>query len=111
MEFAITIFTLESLPLAPWGSLRRHDLLEVLDRINPTIAELTQAIENEAEKCCQARRLMTHSGVGALTAVAFVLNSDRNRNEDAVAIKTNQCSEGAHHHWQSKPDQVFHRFS
>src|ERR1700758_2165527 len=73
MEFAITIFTLESLPLAPWGSLRRHDLLEVLDRINPTIAELTQAIENEAEKCCEARRLMTHPGVGALTAVAFVL--------------------------------------
>src|SRR5580765_4265698 len=36
---------LESLPLAPWASRRRHDLLEVLDRINPTIAELTQAIE------------------------------------------------------------------
>ena len=64
---------LESLSLAPWASRRREDLLEVLDRINPTIAELTQAIENEAEKCCAARRLMTHPGVGALTAVAFVL--------------------------------------
>ena len=64
---------LESLPLAPWASRRRQDLLEVLDRINPTIAELTQAIEDEAEKCCEARRLMTHPGVGALTAVAFVL--------------------------------------
>jgi transposase len=64
---------LESLPLAPWASRRRQDLLEVLDRINPTIAELTQEIENEAEKCCEARRLMTHPGVGALTAVAFVL--------------------------------------
>jgi transposase len=64
---------LESLSLAPWASRRREDLLEVLDRINPTIAELTQAIEEEAEKCPQARRLMTHPGVGALTAVAFVL--------------------------------------
>jgi transposase len=45
----------------------------VLDRINPTIAELTQAIEKEAEKCPAARRLMTHPGIGALTAVAFVL--------------------------------------
>jgi len=64
---------LESLSLAPWASRRRKDLLEVLDRINPTIAELTQAIEEEAEKCPQTRRLMTHPGVGALTAVAFVL--------------------------------------
>ena len=37
------------------------------------IAELTQAIEQEAEKCPQAQRLMTHPGVGALTALAFVL--------------------------------------
>jgi transposase len=64
---------LESLSLAPWASRRRQDLLEVLDRINPTIAELTHAIELEAEKCPQAQRLMTHPGVGALTAIAFVL--------------------------------------
>jgi len=42
---------LESFRLAPWASRRRHDLLELLDRLNPTIAELTQAIEQEAEKC------------------------------------------------------------
>jgi transposase len=64
---------LESLSLAPWASRRRQDLLEVLDRINPTIAELTHAIEQEAAKCPQAQRLMTHPGVGALTAIAFVL--------------------------------------
>jgi transposase len=63
---------LESLPLAPWASRRRRDLLEVLDRINPTIAELTHAIEQEAKKCPEAQRLMTHPGVGALTALAFV---------------------------------------
>jgi transposase len=64
---------LESLGLAPWASRRRRDLLELLDRINPTIAELTQAIEDEAEKCPQAQHLMTHPGVGALSALAFVL--------------------------------------
>ena len=47
---------LESFRLAPWASRRRRDLLELLDRLNPTIAELTQAIEQEAEKCPPAQR-------------------------------------------------------
>jgi len=64
---------LESFPLGPWASRRRRDLLELLDRLNPTIAELSEAIEQEAEKCAEAQRLMTHPGVGALTALAFVL--------------------------------------
>jgi transposase len=64
---------LESFRLAPWASRRRHDLLELLDRLNPTIAELSQAIEQEVENCPEARRLMTHPGVGPLTALAFVL--------------------------------------
>ena len=64
---------LEGFRLAPWASRRRRDLLELLDRLTPTIAELTQAIEQEAEKCPEAQRLMTHPGVGALTALAFVL--------------------------------------
>jgi len=64
---------LESFRLAPWASRRRRDLLELLDRLNPTIAELSQAIEQEAEKYPQAQRLMTHPGVGPLTALAFVL--------------------------------------
>ena len=42
---------LEAFRLAPWASRRRRDLLELLDRLNPTIAELSQAIEQEAEKC------------------------------------------------------------
>jgi len=64
---------LESFRLAPWASRRRRDLLELLDRLNPTIAELTQAVEQEVEKCPEAKRLMTHPGVGALTALALVL--------------------------------------
>jgi transposase len=64
---------LETFRLAPWASRRRRDLLELLDRLTPTIAELTAAIEQEVEKCPDARRLQTHPGVGALTALAFVL--------------------------------------
>jgi transposase len=64
---------LESFPLAPWASRRRHDLLELLDRLNPTITELSQAVEQEVEKCPEAQRLATHPGVGPLTAMAFVL--------------------------------------
>src|ERR1039458_7312022 len=64
---------LESFRLAPWARRRRRDLLELLDRLNPTIAELSQAIEQEVEKCPEAQRLRTHPGVGALTALAFVL--------------------------------------
>jgi transposase len=45
----------------------------LLDRLNPTITELSQAIEQEVEKCPEAQRLRTHPGVGSLTALAFVL--------------------------------------
>src|SRR6202795_4758002 len=68
---------LEAFKLAPWASQRRTDLLELLDRLNPTIAKLTQAIEQEVEKCPEAQRLMTHPGVGPLTALAFVLIIER----------------------------------
>ena len=64
---------LESFRLAPWASRRRRDLLELLDRLAPTIAELTAAIEQEIKRCPDAQRLQTHPGVGALTALAFVL--------------------------------------
>jgi len=64
---------LEAFRLAPWASRRRQDLLELLDRLNPTIAALSQAIQQEVEKCPEAQRLQTHPGVGPLTALAFVL--------------------------------------
>ena len=38
---------LESLPLAPWAARRRHDLLELLDRLNPTIEELSAVVEED----------------------------------------------------------------
>jgi transposase len=64
---------LEKLPLAPWASRRRRELLELLDRLNPTIDELTAAVEQEARKRPEVLRLMTHPGVGPLTALAYVL--------------------------------------
>src|SRR5262249_28075794 len=41
---------LESLSLAPWTSRRRQELLELVDRLNPTIDELSKAIGQEAEQ-------------------------------------------------------------
>src|SRR6202161_177456 len=64
---------LERLPLAPWASRRRKDLLELLDRMNPTIEDLTRAIEREARRRSEAARLMTHTGVGPISGTAFTL--------------------------------------
>jgi transposase len=46
---------------------------EKLDRLNPAIADLTQAIEREVENYPAAQRLRMHPGVGVLTSLAFVL--------------------------------------
>jgi transposase len=64
---------LEKLSLAPWTSRRRQELLELLDRMDPIIKELTAAVEREARKRPEAMRLMTHPGVGPITALAYVL--------------------------------------
>jgi transposase len=64
---------LESFALARWGSRRRQDLLDLLDQLTPKILELTRALEAEVERRPVTRRLMTHPGVGPLTALAFEL--------------------------------------
>jgi transposase len=64
---------LESLALARWASRRRQDLLDFLDQLTRKIQELTRALEEEVEKRPVTRRLMTHPGVGPLTALAFEL--------------------------------------
>ena len=68
---------LESFALAPWASRRRRDLLDLLDRLTPTIAELTQAIEQEVEKCPEAQRLRTHPGVGVADGAGFCADHRR----------------------------------
>jgi transposase len=64
---------LESIALAPWASRRRQDLLDLLDQLTPKITELTRALEEEVEKRPVTRLLMTHPGVGPLTALAYEL--------------------------------------
>ena len=63
----------EKLGLAPWASRRRKELLELLDRLDPSIEELTVAVVQEARKRPDVLRLMTHPGVGPITALAYVL--------------------------------------
>lgn len=64
---------LELIVLAPWATRRRQDLLDLLDQLTPKIQELTQALQEEVQKRAVTRRLMTHPGVGPLTALAFEL--------------------------------------
>jgi transposase len=64
---------LEQLPLAPWAAKRRQDLLALLEQLNERVEELSAAIQQEAEKRPEAQLLMTHPGVGPITALAFVL--------------------------------------
>jgi transposase len=64
---------LESFRLAPWAAKRRQDLLQLLDQLTPQIAELSQAIEQEAARRPEVQRLLQHPGVGPITALAYVL--------------------------------------
>ena len=64
---------LEAIVLAPWATRRRQDLLDLLDQLTPKIQQLTQALEEEVEKRAVTQRLMTHPGVGPLTALAYEL--------------------------------------
>jgi transposase len=64
---------LEKLPLAPWASRRRKEVLELLDQLDPKIAELTAAVEQEAKKRPEVLLLMTHPGVGPITGLVYAL--------------------------------------
>jgi len=64
---------LQSLVLDPWANRRRQDLLQLLDQLNPWIAELDRAVMKEVQSRLEAVQLMNEPGVGPLTALAFVL--------------------------------------
>ena len=64
---------LRALPLAPWASRRREDLLKLKSELDEKIALLDQAAEEAAAQNEQARLLMTQPGVGPITSLAFVL--------------------------------------
>jgi transposase len=64
---------LQQLPLQPWASRRREDLLRLLTSLEERIAPLDRAVEEAAQQNLEARLLMKQPGVGPITALAFVL--------------------------------------
>ncbi|HEY2821359.1 MAG TPA: IS110 family transposase [Candidatus Acidoferrum sp.] len=64
---------LESLPLLPFAGRRRTELLALHDQLEAAIDELDRAVGEQGQKRPAVRRLMTHPGVGPITALAFVL--------------------------------------
>jgi transposase len=64
---------LQALPLAPYAAARRADLLGQLAEMDQEIARLDQRVRREAEARPAVMRLMSHPGVGPVTALAFVL--------------------------------------
>jgi transposase len=71
---------LRELPLKPWASRRREDLLKVRAMLDEQIGTLDLAVVEAAEKNQRAQLLMTQPGVGPITAMAFVLTmGDVNR--------------------------------
>ena len=68
------------LPLPGWAGWRRQDLLGLLAKLEEQIRPLEAAVEKAAFTHKQARLLMTQPGVGAITALAFVVTlGDANR--------------------------------
>ena len=64
---------LRELPLKPWASCRREDLLGLLEMLNRQVGQLDLAVQKAAAQNPQARLLMTQPGVGPNTALAYVL--------------------------------------
>ncbi len=64
---------LQALVLDGWAARRRNDLIEMLDRLQPEIAKLDQAVQQQAEQRPAAVLLMRQPGVGPVTSLAFVL--------------------------------------
>jgi transposase len=64
---------LESLELLPYAAQRRRQLLHRLDALEAEIAGLNRQVEEEVKGRPAAGKLMTHPGVGPVTALAMVL--------------------------------------
>ena len=64
---------LEQLELLPYAGQRRSRLLAMLEGLEAEIARLTREVEEEVKRRPAAMKLMTHPGVGPVTALAMVL--------------------------------------
>src|SRR5262249_61748529 len=63
---------LMALALPRWTSQRRQDWQELLGEFNQRIRPLDAALLEQAEQRPEIQLLMTHPGVGPVTATAFV---------------------------------------
>jgi transposase len=63
----------QQLAMPGWAGVRRYDLLYLLQQLDKQIEPLDQAVKQAARQHSQAQLLMTHPGVGPVTALAFVL--------------------------------------
>jgi transposase len=78
---------LGSLPLPPHAGDRRTELQALRDHLTTQITDLDQRVDALARERPQARRLMTHPGVGSVTALATeVFLGDPARFADAKAV-------------------------
>ena len=64
---------LRELPLKPWASCRREDLLKLMAMLDQQIVPLDMAVKAEAQRDKMALLLQTQPGVGPITALAYVL--------------------------------------
>jgi len=64
---------LQALPLLPYAAARRADLLKQYEEMDREVDRLDKLVRQEAEAHPAAVRLMSHPGVGPVTALAFVL--------------------------------------
>jgi len=64
---------LESLPVGEGTKWRRQDLLRLLHQLDAWVDDLDERLRAEVARRPAAQRLMTHPGVGPLTALATVL--------------------------------------
>ena len=78
---------LRALPLAPHATQRRTALLALYPRLQESIDELDKEVYEELHQHPQARRLLTHPGVGPITALATeVFLGDPTRFADGKAV-------------------------
>jgi transposase len=79
--------TMASLPLLPHAAYRRTQLQALYVHLTQQIAELDQRVRMHAQERPQAIRLMTHPGVGPVTALATeVFLGDPARFADGKAV-------------------------
>ncbi len=64
---------LKKIPLREGMARRREDLLALVEQLDRWVKELDQRIDQEVAQREDAQRLMTHPGVGPLTALGTVL--------------------------------------